>query len=90
MGFEDKMSTKRYVLYTEEDKFKMPSFLAAQVHIQPLAELQNVPEWLQALPKPLLVDTVKKVGLWGTELDTFIASKRPSKFVPVESLSDTL
>ena len=85
------MATKCFILYVHgKEDFQMPAFLASQVHIQPLHELPIIPDWLQTIPKPLLVDTVKKTGFWGTELDAFIASKRPSKFVPVDSLSDTL
>jgi len=87
-----KMSTKRFILYVESvEGFKLlPSFLAAQTHVQPLSQLPHTPEWLQSIPKPLLVDTLKKVGFWGTEMTAFMESKRPSKFVAVDSLSDTL
>lgn len=90
-GVIEKMSSKRFILYTEESSsFKIPAFLASQVHTQKISQLSSVPAWLQEAPKPLLVDTVKKQGLWGTELHTFVDSKRPTKFSQVESLSDTM
>lgn len=83
------MATKRYVFYvdSEDSKSILTPWMRAQTHVQVLSKLPDVPQWLQTIPKPVLVDVLKTEAVWGTEIAVLMESRKPpSKFAPVEEL----
>lgn len=84
------MATKRYILYisNESETKILEKWIKPQTHIQMISELSEVPDWLQQLPSPVLVDQIKKEAYFGPKtLENFLNQKKPnSKFATVELL----
>ena len=75
------MSSKRYVLYVDQAKDARiitgcQNSFVQQVHIQHLSRLENVPQWLASVPRPVLADTMKLQGYYEEELQKFLATKK--------------
>lgn len=84
------MATKRYILYISDisETKILEKWIRAQTHIQLLQELSEIPDWLQELPLPVLVDQTKKEAYFGPKtLQNFFDQKKPNtKFAPVDFL----
>ena len=83
------MSTRRFVLYieSEEQRAILAPWIRSQTHVQPISRLASIPEWLQPLKAPVLVDMLSQEAVWGSEIESVMNSRKPpSKFAAVEEL----
>lgn len=84
------MATKRYILYVSDisESKILEKWIRPHTHIQLLSELSSIPDWLQELSSPVLVDQIKKEAYFGPKtLENFFNQKKPiSKFATVEVL----
>jgi hypothetical protein len=75
----------KYILYTstqsENEILKSaPPEIKQHVLIQPKSQIK-VPDWLQNIPTPVLVDTLKFQAMYGNEIDIFFQSKSKRTFL---------
>lgn len=86
------MATKRYVLYVQsfEESALLYPWMKSQTHVQPVKALPKIPEWLQSLSLPVLVDRQKQVAFWGPEeLESAMNARKPaSKFSSAATLDE--
>lgn len=83
------MATRRFVFYidNEDQRTLLASWLRTQTHIQLVSKLGPLPNWLQQIPRPVLVDMLTQEAAWGSELDGMMqVRKPPSKFSPVDDI----
>lgn len=86
--------TKRWILYVPSKKdgnaLLQGAAIRAQTWIQDVRDVAPLPEWLMALPMPVLVDTKDQKAYFGGEEQDILARKEPraAAFGAVEPLSD--